>query len=75
MVRNVATNRRARSLPPRGPPVEFDRRPVRGRRINTPGPLITEETSDNDSGGSAASSSGSAGSGQALRGIKPKLSE
>jgi hypothetical protein len=65
----------ARSLPPQGPPVEFDRRPVRERRINTLGPIITEETSDNDSGGSVASSSGSEGSGQALRGAKPKLSE
>jgi hypothetical protein len=65
----------AHSLAPQGPPVEFDRRPVRERRNNTPGPIVKEEISDNASIGSAASSSGSEGSEQALRGTKPKMSE
>jgi hypothetical protein len=62
----------ARDKPPLGPPIEFDRRPVRERRKDTPGPIAKEEISDNDLIGSAASSSGSAG---AERGFEPKMSE
>jgi hypothetical protein len=57
---------------PHGPPMEFDRRSLSERRKDKDGKVPKEDTSDNDSVGSAGFSSGSLG---VERGIKPKTQE
>jgi hypothetical protein len=64
--------RNATGRGPHGPPQEFDRTLLSERRKDTDEEVPKEDTSDNDSVGSAGSSSGSLG---VERGVEPKNQE